>query len=149
MKVILMDNVKGLGRKGDVKTVSDGYFLNFLAPKNLAKLATDDAVKSAEAKRQKEVIEKERLKEEVRQVQSKLEGLEIKIKGKAKGEHLYASITAEDLIKQIVDKVKIRLDKGCFPAGLHLKEVGRHSVELKLAEGLKANLKVEIVADPT
>ena len=148
MKVILLENVKGMGRKGDVKVVSDGYYLNFLAPKNLARLATDEAVKAAEAKKKKEVIEKERLKDEVKLVQSKLEGLHLVIKGKAKGEKLYASITVDDLIKQIVEKLKIRLEKNSFPAGLHLKEIGKHSIELKLAEGQKANLKVEIVADP-
>lgn len=149
MKIILTENVKGLGRKGDVKTVSDGYYLNFLAPKKMAKIATEDAVKVAEAKKQKEVIEKERLREEARLVQTKLDGLEINIKGKANGEKLYASVTVDDLIKQIVEKVKIRLDKNNFPAGLHLKVVGKHLVEIKLAEGLKANLKVEIVADPS
>jgi len=147
MKVILIENVKALGRKGDVKNVSDGYFMNFLAPKNLAKLATADAVKSAEVKKQKEVIEKGRLIEDAKLVQSKLDGLSLSIKGKAKGENLYASITVDELIKQIVDKVKIRLNKNNFPAGLHLKVVGKHNVELKLAEGLKANLKVEIVVD--
>ena len=58
MKVILMESVKALGRKGDVKNVSDGYYLNFLAPKNLAKVATDDAIKTAENKKQKKLLRK-------------------------------------------------------------------------------------------
>jgi large subunit ribosomal protein L9 len=149
MKVIFLENVKGVGRRGEVKNVADGYFLNFLAPKKLAKMATNDAVKQAEAKRQKEVIDKERLKEEVGMVKSRLEGTAIELKGKANGQKLYASITTEDLIKALVDKVKIRLDKANFPSGLHLKEIGEHQIEVKLAEGLKAMLKVHIKADPS
>lgn len=149
MKVIFLENVKGVGRKGDVKTVADGYFLNFLAPRNLAKKATDDAVKQAESRRQKEVMEKERLKEEVVMVKTKLEATVIELKGKANGQKLYASINTEDLIKVLVDKVKIRLDKSNFPGGVHLKEIGEHQVEVKLAEGKKAVLKVIIKADPS
>jgi len=149
MKIIFLENVKGVGRKGEVKNVADGYFLNFLSPRKLAKIATDDLVKQAENRRGKEVLEKERLKEEAGLVKSRLEGAQIELKGKAKGQKLYASIAVEDLIKALVDKVKIRLDKSNFPAGLHLKEVGEHTVELKLAEGMKAHLKVTIKADPT
>jgi large subunit ribosomal protein L9 len=149
MKVIFIENVKGVGRKGEVKNVADGYFLNFLAPRKMAKIATPDAVKQAEEKKKKEVIETERLKEEAGLVKKKLDGLEIVLNGKAKGNNLYASIGADELIKQLVDKVKIRLDKSNFASKLHLKEVGSHDVEIKLAEGLKATVKVVIKADPS
>jgi len=149
MKVIFLENVKGVGRKGEVKTVADGYFLNFLTPRKLAKIATDDAVKQAENRRQKEVLEKERVKEEVLMVKTKLESTLIELKGKANGQKLYASINTEDLIKVLVEKVKIRLDKANFPGGVHLKEIGEHQVEVKLAEGKKAILKVVIKADPS
>ncbi|MCC7432054.1 50S ribosomal protein L9 [Candidatus Peregrinibacteria bacterium] len=149
MKVLFLENVKGVARKGDVKNVSDGYFMNFLAPKKMAVMATNDAVKAAEAKKQKEVIEKERVKEEAGMVKSRLDGLEILIKGKANGSKLYASIGMDDLIKAVLEKVKIRLDKSNFHDGVHLKEVGIHKIEVSLSEGLKAVLKVEIKADPT
>jgi len=149
MKVIFIENVKGLARKGDVKNVADGYYLNFLAPRRLAKIATADAVKQAELRKQKEVIEEERLKDEARLVQGKLDGLTLELRGKAKGNNLYASISAEDLIRELVEKVKIRLDKNNFASKLHLKEIGSHDVEIKLAEGLKAVIKVNIKADPS
>ncbi len=144
MKVIFLDNVKGVGRKGDVKNVADGYYLNFLAPKKLAKLATDDAIKTAEARKQKEVMDKERIKEEARMVHTRLDGLQLEVKRKAQGAKLYASVTVEDLIKLLVEKVKMRLEKSNFQSGLHLKEIGVHQVVVKLPEGLKATLKVEI-----
>ncbi len=148
MKVIFLENVKGAGRKGEIKNVADGYFQNFLFPKKLAVMATNDAVRQAEAKKQKEVIEKDRLKEDAKLVQSKLDGLSLEIKGKAQGTKLYASITAEDLIKAVVEKVKIRLEKSSFAGGVHLKEVGNHLVEIRLSEGLKATLRVQIIASP-
>ncbi len=149
MKVIFLENVKGVGRKGEVKTVADGYFLNFLAPRKLARQATADAVKQAEAKAQKEVIEKERLKEQAALVRQKLDGLEISLRGKANGSKLYASLGVEELIPAVVDSVKIRLAKANFPQNLDLKELGTHDVEIKLAEGMTARLKVQIVADPS
>ncbi len=149
MKVIFLENVKGIGRKGDVKNVADGYYLNYLAPRKLAKIATAEAVKMAELKKQKEVMDAERIKEEAALVKSKLDGVVLDINGKAKGNTLYASIGVEDLIKGLVDKVKIRLDKSNFSNKLHIKEVGSHEVEIKLAEGLKAKIKVNIKADPS
>lgn len=148
MKVIFLENVKGVGRKGEIKNVADGYFQNFLLPKKMAVMATNDAVRQAEAKKQKEIIEKDRLKEDAKLVQSKLNGLSLEMKGKAQGTKLYASITTEDVIKAVVEKAKIRLEKGSFPGGVHLKEVGNHTVEVKLAEGLKASLNVQITASP-
>ena len=146
MKVIFLDSVKGVARKGEVKNVADGYYLNFLAPKKLARLATDDAIKVAESKKKKEVMDKQRIKEEAKMVQSRLDGLHLEVKGKAQGLKLYASINVDDLIKLLVEKVKMRLEKSNFQSGLHLKDVGMHNVEVKLPEGLKATLKVEIKA---
>ncbi|MCC6643802.1 50S ribosomal protein L9 [Candidatus Peregrinibacteria bacterium] len=148
MKVIFLENVKGVGRRGEVKNVADGYYQNYLLPKKLSKIDTNEDVKQAEVKKQKEVIEKERLKDEASAVKDRLEALDLEIKGKAQGTKLYASITADELIKNIVDKAKIRLEKSNFPGGLHLKDVGSHTVEVKLAEGLKASLKVKIIASP-
>ncbi len=149
MKIIFLESVKGVGRKGEVKNVADGYYLNFLAPRKLARIATADLIKQAAGRKEKEVLEKERLKEEAGMVKSRLESTQIELKGKANGQKLYASITVDDLIKALVEKVKIRLDKANFPAGLHLKDVGEHTIELKLTEGLKANLRINIKADPS
>jgi large subunit ribosomal protein L9 len=147
MQVILLDHVKGLGRKGDVVKVKDGYYLNFLQPKKLGVMANDAAIKRAKENKQKEVLEKEQIKEEARLVQSKLEGINLVLKGKAKGEKLYASITSKELIDAIFGQLKIRLEKTHFPPKLHLKNIGVTQVPLKLNEGVTAQLKVEIQAE--
>ncbi len=147
MKVVFLSNVKGIARQGEVKNVADGYYLNFLAPKKLARAATDEMVKQAKLKMEKAVVEKDRLREEQSMVKSRLEAEPVEIRGRANGVKLYASITVDDLIKILVDKVKIRLAKNNFPSALHLKEVGEHRVEIKLGDGVKASLRVVIKAD--
>lgn len=149
MKVIFLENVKGVGRKGEVKNVADGYYQNFLVPRRLARMATVDALKVAEEKMKKEIIEKERLMEESGMVRDKLDGLTLDIKRKTNGMTLYAALTTDDIIKEILEAVKIRLDKKSFPNKLNLKDVGNHKVELKLANGLKAEIFVNILADPS
>jgi large subunit ribosomal protein L9 len=148
MEIVLLQNVKDLGRKGEVKNVKEGYFLNFLAPRALAKKANADDVKNMKSRIEKQIIEKEQLELQAKQVKDKLEGLEIVIKGKAKGNNLYAAITAEALIDAILEKVKIRLSKENLPPKMHLKEVGEQQIELKLAGGLKASLKLKIEGTP-
>ena len=148
MQVIFLQNVKNVGKKGDVKNVADGYFLNFLRPKNLAVLATNDALEKIKKKQQSEIIELEKTKEQANLIFSKLSGLTLKFKGKAKGNNLYASVTSDDLIAMILKEAKIRLDKNSFSGGLHLKELGEHNVEVKLPHGIIAKIKLIIENNP-
>jgi large subunit ribosomal protein L9 len=149
MKVIFLDNIKGVGRKGEVKNVADGYYQNFLSPRKLARIATSDAIAHAETRMKKEIVEKERLQEESGMVRDKLDGLTIDIKGKANGLKLYAALTTDNLIQEVLEIAKIRLEKKNFPAKLSLKDVGKQKVEIKLANGLTATLTVNILADPS
>ncbi len=146
MQVILTQNIKGLGQKGEVKNVKDGYFMNFLAPRKLAQKATPDMVKRAEEKAKNAVVEKEKLAEQAASVKEKLEALEVVIKAKASGQTLYAALTEDQIIEAVLAAAKIRLGKENLPSKLHIKEVGEHVLELKLAGDLKANLKVVVEA---
>ncbi|MBD3270192.1 50S ribosomal protein L9 [Candidatus Peregrinibacteria bacterium] len=146
MEVILLQNVKGLGQKGEVIKVKDGYFLNMLAPKKLAQKATPEMVKRSKEKQKKQIIEQENLEKQAKQVKSKLDGLEIEVKGKTQGEKLFASITDQQILDAILDKVQIRLNKNNLPDKLHIKEVGEHDLVLNLPGDLKANLKINVKA---
>lgn len=143
-----MESVRNVGRKGDVKNVADGYYLNFLAPRKLAIKATPDLIEKAKKKIEQEVVEKERLVSDAKLVKDKLDGLQISLKGKAKGNNLFAAVHQEQIIEEVLKEVKIRLSKTNFVEKISLKEIGQHSVELKLAQGLKAVLKVKIEASP-
>jgi large subunit ribosomal protein L9 len=144
MDVLLLQNVAGLGRKGDVKTVKEGYFINFLLPRKMAILATEGRVKEAASKKEKEVIQKERIKEEAKDVAKKLDGLSLLIKAKAKGDKLYGSITEKDLIALIKEKTNIELDKEHIKLLEHLKVVGRYEVPVHIAGAADAKIHVEI-----
>ncbi len=146
MEIILTQNVAGLGRKGEVKVVKEGYFMNFLMPRRLAQKATPEMIKRAQERLEKEVLEKEQLVKNAKQVTEKLDGQVIVVKGKAQGEKLFAAIAPEQIIQSIVDQCKIRLAKDNFPAKMHLKEIGDHQVELKLAQNQIAKITVKIEA---
>lgn len=148
MQVIFMEHVRNVGRKGEIKNVADGYYLNFLAPKKLAVKATPELIAQAKKKAETEVLEKERLVSDAKLVVSKLDGLQIALKGKAKGNNLFAAVHEEQLIEEVLKAAKIRLSKSNFAEKINLKEIGQHSVELKMAQGLKAVLKVKIEASP-
>lgn len=146
MKVILLDNVVGLGRAGDIKNVKDGYARNYLLPNKLVEVATKSkehhiqkiAAKLAEkakkfyddALSQKEAIEKE--------------SIEIKSKAGEEGK-LFGSITNADLAVILkekgfeIDRKRILLD--------HIKTIGEHSAKIKLDEGVVAVLKITVIAE--
>lgn len=147
MQVLFLQDVKNIARRGDVKTVKEGYFMNFLMPKKIAVVATAGKIKEAEKMKQNEVIQKERLVEEAKEVCKKLEGLFISIKAKAKGDKLYGSIGEKELIKEIEKAAKVKLEKQHFDMPEHIKTVGEHEITIQLAEGASAKIKLEVQSE--
>lgn len=146
MKVILLADVKGLGKAGDIKEVKNGYGFNFLLPESLADLATPGALKQAEkfiAKR-KEVaaLNSEKDKAEA----ALLAGKKVTIKSKAEGGKLFGSVgrtevaTALEAMGIKIEEKNIALDKA-------LKEVGVFPVEAHFGHEVKAQFEVEIVSE--
>lgn len=146
MKVILMDNVIGLGKAGDIKSVKDGYARNFLLPKKLAEMAT----KSKEHHLQRiaaSLSEKARkFHDDAVSLKDQIEKEELVIKSKAGEEgKLFGSITNTDLAESLkekgfdIDKKKILLD--------HIKTLGEYNAKIKLDEGVVAVLKVKVIAE--
>jgi large subunit ribosomal protein L9 len=145
MKVILLKDVSGIGRAGDIKEVSDGYARNFLMPKNLATAATlpqvEKIAKEKKEKDQKLAREAERLEKSKNLLESK----PFTIRSKANGKHLFAAIHED----QIASLVSERLGFDFNPKRVHIekpiKDLGLHKVIVKLSEKLtaKINLSVE------
>ena len=148
MKVVLIQEVPGLGNVGDVKEVSGGYGRNFLIPRGYARFATPDALKKVDSLRAKEEKRQQALNMEMADFAKKLEGLEVVIKAKVGGqERLYGSVTAVDIadyIKQLtgqeVDKRKILLSEA-------IHKVGEYGVSVKLSRDLSPKLKVIVVGE--
>lgn len=145
MKVILLQNIKGVGQIGDVKDVSDGYGRNYLLPRKLAHPATPDAMKHAEELRsRREVIMKEQ-EGKAREVADKLKDvtLELSEKTNEKGK-LFASVGKKEIVHKLKEKTGVHLEDDMIQLDEHIKTVGEHTVQLELAPEVIVPLKLVI-----
>ena len=111
MKVILLKDVKGTGKKGEVKEVSDGYARNFLLPKKMAKVADNQAVKELKEQNKSAEIKAQKEYEEAVELGDKMKEMNIEIYSKAgEGGRLFGSITA----KEIADIIVCEIESNCI-----------------------------------
>ncbi len=148
MKVVLLADVKGHGKKGQVVEASDGYARNFLLPKGLAKEATKGVLNEVKGKNEAMAYHKEQEVLAAKETAAKLEGGKVKIASKA-GDNgkLFGKITNQnvaDAIKYqlhvVVDKRKVQLPDG-------IKTIGSHEVEIKVYPEISAKITVEVVSE--
>ncbi|HNZ82570.1 MAG TPA: 50S ribosomal protein L9 [Sedimentibacter sp.] len=143
MKVILLEDVKNVGKKGQIINAKDGYARNFLFPKNIAIEATEVNLKNLEnAKKKKEEKEREAF-EEARVLEEELMQKVIVIKTKA-GENgkLFGSITTKEISELLEKEHKIIIDKKKFDLDEPIKTLGEYNVKIKLHPMVNAKLKV-------
>lgn len=146
MKVILLQDVKGLGKKGDIVNAKDGYARNFLFPKNLAKEATDGNVKVLEEQKTAKKIRQEEELAKAKELAEKISELTVELKGKS-GENgkLFGSITTKDVSEALKKQFKIDIDKRKMDIeGGNIKNIGVTIVEVKVYPNVSAKLKVKI-----
>ena len=147
MRVLLIKDVKSLGKKGEIKEVKDGYGQNFLIGKGLAKLATPDVVenwKTEQAKMEQELKDTlARLTKEEKELAEK----NIVIKKKLAPAGIQGSVGKDDIAKAIKEQMNIDIDKKIVELKKALKTVGEHKVDIKLGHGIHATVTVEIVGE--
>ena len=133
MKVVLTQDVKAQGKKGDLINVSDGYARNFLLPKGLAIIADNKALNEIKGR---EEAEKHRLQvelENARALAAKLEGVVVKFTGKPGNDgRLYGSVTAKDIAEGLQSQAGLTVDKRKIQLDGAIKDFGMRSVEVKL-----------------
>lgn len=145
MKVILLKDVKGLGKEGDLVNSKDGYARNFLFPKDLAIEATPGNLKKWEDRnRQLEEKKKEEIKE-ANLLKEKIENLtvDIKAKGGSAGK-LFGSITSQDIATALNAQHKIDIDKRKIELKDNIKTTGLKEVDVKLYPEISAKLKINV-----
>lgn len=146
MKVILLKDVSGVGRAGDVKEVSDGYARNFLIGRNLAIAATQSQVDKVqkEKKEHSEKIAREfsRLEKAVKSLQNK----SITLKGKANGNNLFAAFRETDIIHKIKEQFGFDLSPKQIKLTESLKSIGEHTAEVRISDQHKAKIRIIIEA---
>lgn len=148
MKVILLKDVKGTGRSGEVKNVSDGYARNFLFKNNLARLATTNAVDGLEQQAKKEKKQAEQGLKEAQKQASILDGGVIEVTGKGSAEGtLYAAVGGKKLAKAIEMKYHVPVTIRQIVIPTPVKEVGDHTVKITFDYGLEAELIVSVSLD--
>ena len=147
MKVILLKDIAKVGRKYDIKDVSDGYALNMLIPRGLAEVATGQAVKNTERYKAKAETEKQIQGELLLKSLDTIKNLTINIKEKANDKgHLFAGITKERLVEEIIKTARLNIDPESIKLDKPIKEVGEHKVTVE-AMGKKAEFIVVVESE--
>ncbi len=145
MKVIFMQDVKGQGKKGEIKEVSEGYARNFLLPQGLVQLANSGSVKVLEQVKKSEEKKKDQVRENAKALSIKLQETLVTIKAKAgEGGRLFGSITNKQVAEEL-DKLKIKLDKRQILMEDPIRSLGITTVTVKLHPEVSASLRVQIV----
>ncbi|KGK86803.1 MULTISPECIES: 50S ribosomal protein L9 [unclassified Clostridium] len=144
MKVILLQDVKKLGKKGDVVNTSDGYARNFLFPRKLAIEANDSNMHVLNNKKEAERRQKTAEIEQAQKLAKEIQGKEILIKVKT-GEHgrLFGSITGKDISEELKKKFNIDIDKKKIVVDI-IRQLGTYEVEVKIYPEISTKIKVVV-----
>ena len=145
MKLILLEDVKGVGKKGDVVNKNDGYALNFLIPKKLAEEATKSNINDLELKKKADERRKKEEYEEAKELGEKLKDKIVKVSVKA-GENgkVFGSVTNKEISAALLQQTGIDIDKKKITFNDPIKMVGRRTVKVKLHPKVTVELTVEI-----
>ncbi len=145
MKVILTQDIKGQGKKGQLVEVSDGYARNFLFPRGLAKEANATNLNVMHGQQEAEAYRKQMALDEANQMAEKLKTLSVLVKAKA-GENgkLFGSVTSKEVVEELLKQHHIKLDKKKLNLPDGIKSLGVTDVEVKLHPGVTGVIKVKV-----
>lgn len=145
MKVILIDEIRGLGTRGDVVTVKEGYARNFLLPKKLAREATPGNLKAVEQERRKWAALSEQEKTAAQKVAQQVEGTKVEIR-KRVGDTgtLFGSVTANEIADALAAR-GIEVEKRRVELSHPIKSLGVHEVDIRLHREVSAHIQVEVL----
>lgn len=148
MKVILLSDIKGVGKKDQVIEASDGYARNFLFPKKLAVEANSTNMNNLKAKQESNQYRKDVEKQEAQKIAEKLKGIMLKVRVKA-GENgkIFGGVTSREIAEGLKKDYNIVIDKKKIMLADTVKTLGTITVDIKLYEGVTGKLKVDIIAD--
>jgi large subunit ribosomal protein L9 len=147
MKVILQQEVKKLGKKGDVIEVSEGYARNFLLPQKLAIPATATNINTASQQKSSEARKQQRILDEANMLASQLSKLEVTIMVKmGEGGKLFGSVTAKDIADALVAQHSLEVDKRKIELKEAIKAVGTYPVSIKVHPEVNSRIQVHIKA---
>lgn len=148
MKVILKQDIKGVGKKDQIINANDGYARNFLFPKNLAVPADKGNMTNLQSKQSSEQHRKNLEKEAAIETKKKIEEVSLKIQVKS-GENgkVFGSVTSKEIGDNLDKQYKIKVDKKKIILQEPIKNVGTFNIEIKLYDGVNAKLKINVIGE--
>jgi len=147
MKVILLKDIEGLGKKYEIKEVADGYARNFLIPRKLAKIANEEVLEWAKKQQELEAQKAEEELKKIGDLASEMDGLEVEIPVKLgeKGQ-LFEKITPQK-IASALREMGYEIKKTQIEIPQEIKEVGEFEVKVKFEHNLEAQIKLIVVEE--
>lgn len=144
MKVVFLQDVKGQGKKGEIKDVAEGYANNFLIPRGLAKPASEGAIRHLEHQKKAEAKRKDQEREEARALAKRLEAMTLTLQAKSgEGGRLFGSVTSKQ-IAEALEAQNIKVDKRKIDLPEPIRSLGVVQVPVKLHPEVTATLKVHV-----
>jgi large subunit ribosomal protein L9 len=145
MKVVLLENLPGKGKAGEIKEVNKGYAKNFLLPRGLALVATPAVIRQVESRLEKEKLEESIDREKLVELAQQIEGREIHLKARmGAGERLFGSITTADVAEELSRVTGSVIDKKNIDIEKPFRQIGSYEVAVKLASDIKPQITVVI-----
>ncbi len=148
MKVVLLQDVKGQGKKGDVITVAEGYARNFLLPRNLGVEASDGKLKELAQQKDAHQRKKNKEEEDARKIASRLEGIKVQVKTKVgEGGRLFGAVNNKDISENLARQYGIDIDKKKILLKDPIKTRGEFPVMVKLHTAVQVSINVIVQSD--
>ena len=148
MKVIFNTDVKGQGKKGEMKEVSDGYARNYLLPRNLATPATADNINAMKLREKAKAAQIAKEKARALENAKKLEAVQVTIKAKAgNGGRLFGAVTSQEISKALKEQFDMDIEKNKIVQAEPIKTFGSFSVKAKLGYEISGSINVLVVED--
>lgn len=146
MKVILNQDVKGLGKKLDKVEVNEGYARNFLLPRKIATIADNKTEAEAFSKKQAIQFKKDVEREKAIEIKERIEKTVIEFRLKmGEGNKLFGSVTNKEVKEKLQEVLKLNIDKKKIEINTQIKSAGMYEASIKLYEGVVAKLKLKVV----
>ena len=145
MKVIFIKDLKGQGKKGEIKEVKDGYGSNFLIKNGYAVLANESNLKHFNTQKNKELLEENLYIKECEKIKEQLEKLKINIQVKVgKEDKVFGSVSTKQIVTEL-KKLDYNIDKNKIKIDSPISSLGTHIVKVELHKKVIANLKINLV----
>ncbi len=146
MKVLLLQDSKNIGKKGDIINVSDGFAFNNLIPRGIARSATASVLAEAQRNEERKKKELEKLQEQLRNDAEKINKKKVTVYAKSKGDKLFGSVTQKDIAQALLEQYKVSVTEKAILLAAPIKELTTQEVRVDYGHNVSAGIIVAVVS---